>query len=53
MLKHELVKQGGQAYPGEVLKAATEAVNQELMYWEDKVREVIREQLWEDLADAE
>jgi len=50
MLKHELVKQGGQAYPGEVLRAAAEAVNQELMYWEDEVLKVIREQLWEALA---
>jgi hypothetical protein len=52
MLKHELVKQGGQAYPDEMLKAATKAVNQELMYWEDKVRKVVREQLWEASADA-
>lgn len=53
VLKHELVKMGQLPYHHKVLKMAADAVSEELMDWEDDVREVVRERSWGELADLD
>jgi hypothetical protein len=48
-----LAQMGGQEYPDEVLEIAAQAMNGQLSYWKDEVREVIRGDLWDELAEVD
>jgi hypothetical protein len=50
MLRHELIKMEQPAFPDGLLEVAPAGVNSELELWQDEVREVIQEQLWDELA---
>jgi hypothetical protein len=51
MLKQELVRRGQRPYEDELLDLAVTAVNVELAYLEDDLREVARRRLWDNEAD--
>lgn len=52
LLKHELREVKEISVPDEVLEWATKAMNQELRDWQDEVRRVIQEKLWDRPAEV-
>jgi hypothetical protein len=52
MLRRELAKEGHPFYDDELLDLAADAVNLPLMSMEEKLREIAREQRWDEKADV-
>ena len=52
MLRRELAKEGHPFYDDELLDLAADAVNIPLMSMEEKLREIAREQRWDEKADV-
>lgn len=52
LLKQEMLKIGHPLYDDHILVAATAAINEELSYLDDDLREVMREGLWDELAEV-
>jgi hypothetical protein len=51
MLKHEMNKLGQQPYDDDILDTAISAINDELGFLQEELREAIREKLWDEPAD--
>lgn len=52
ILRQEMTKRGDQTYPDGLLNLAVRAVNMELEYLEEDLREVARGRLWDELAEV-
>jgi len=50
-LKNEMIKIGQQPYDDDILDTAVGAINDELSYLQDELREVIRGKLWDEPVD--
>jgi hypothetical protein len=50
-LKNEMTKMGQQPYDDDILDTAIGAINDELSYLQDELREVIRDKLWDEAVD--
>ncbi len=51
MLKHEMTKMGQKPYDDDILDTAVSAINDELDYLQEELRDVIRGKLWNEPAD--
>ena len=51
-LRRELNRMGQRAYEDEILTMALAAINMNLNFFSDPLRDVIREQKWEQLAEV-